>query len=458
MIGALSRAASMTLNRAPSWAHRGWRSPKDNHDMSSLFVAFKRQRYLLLWLGQIASHLGTHIYEIALAWFVLQKTGSAAAMGGVLIASFVPTGMLVLVGGVFADRLPRIPIMLVSDCGRFVLMLVMTWLALNGALTIWLVLVISALVGVLDAFFWPAYKSIFPELVQTSELASANSAEVIGSQGVHILAPAIGAGLIAIGGIPVAFALNGVSFLLSAVSLVAMLAVPAELASAARVAVGPAISSELAVESELPKARVRSGGFWRELREGIATARALPWILLTIALTGLANLAAEGALTVALPYYVQHTLAGSPLLYGGLLVAAAVGGVPAALWFGSRAVRRRGLLLYSAFALSMLAVSLVGLVPWAPVMLAAMFIEGLFLTIFDLSWSTSLQQYIPVEKLGRVSSIDQLGSYIVYPLSYGLTGLLVDRFGASQDLLWGGVFAAVVVSLGLLSRSVRKLD
>ncbi len=432
----------------------------------TLFAAFNRRRYTLLWFGQIASHLGTHIYEIALAWFVLQKTGSAAAMGGVLIAAFVPPGILVLVGGVFADRLPRIPIMLVSDCGRFALMLVMTWLALNGSLTIWLVLVISALVGVLDAFFWPAYKSIFPELVPASELASANSLEVIGSQGVHILAPAIGAGLIAAGGIPIAFALNGVSFLLSAVSLVAMLAVPAELASAARVAAPVALGAgagALAAEAEPAppqslQTRAQRGRFWRELREGIATARALPWVLLTIALTGLANLAAQGAIAVALPYYVQHTLAGSPLLYGGLLVAEAVGGVPIALWFGSRNVQRRGPLLYGALALSMLAIALVGLVPWTPVMLAAMFIEGLFLTLFDLAWATALQQYIPLEKLGRVSSIDQLGSYIVYPLSYGLTGLLVDRFGAGPDLLWSGVFAAAVISLGFLSRSVRALD
>lgn len=425
-----------------------------------LFAAFNRRRYTLLWFGQIASHLGTHIYEIALAWFVLQKTGSAAVMGGVLIAAFVPTGMLVLVGGVFADRLPRIPIMLVSDCGRFALMLVMTWLAQNGSLTIWLVLVISALVGALDAFFWPAYKSIFPELVPQPELASANSVEVIGSQGVHILAPAIGAGLIVAGGIPIAFALNGASFLLSAVSLVAMLAAPVEMASAARVDAGPVIPSALKMElaPTPPETQARPGSFWRDLREGIATARALPWVWLTIALAALANLAAQGAITVALPYYVQHTLAGSPLLYGGLLVAAAVGGVPAALWFGSRTVRRRGLLLYAGFTLAMLATSLVGLVPWPPAMLAAMFVEGLCLTLLDLAWATALQQYIPLEKLGRVSSIDQLGSYIMFPLSYGLTGLIVDRFGAAPDLIWSGLIAAAIVSLGFFSRSVRKLD
>jgi hypothetical protein len=91
-------------------------------------------------------------------------------------------------------------------------------------------------------------------------------------------------------------------------------------------------------------------------------------------------------------------------------------------------------------------------------MLAAMFAGGLCLTLLELAWSTALQQYIPLEKLGRVSSIDQLGSFVMVPLSYGLTGLIVDRFGAAPDLIWGGVIAAAVVSLGFFSRSVRRLD
>jgi DHA3 family tetracycline resistance protein-like MFS transporter len=434
-----------------------------------LFAAFKRRRYTYLWFGQLASHLGTHIYELALAWWVLQKTGSAAAMGGVLIAAYVPTSILVLAGGVLADRLSRVPIMLVADCVRFALMIVMALLAFNGSLTIWLVLVLSALVGVMDAFFWPAYKSIFPELVPQSELASANSLEVIGSGAVHILAPAIGAGLVAASGIPLAFGLNGVSFLLSAVSLIVMLVVPAQAVpaqpapavasvAAASVAVAPLVETAPELDPAPHAQLSRRGDFWRELREGLQAARALPWVWLTIVLSGLASLAFQGSLSVALPYYVQHTLAASPWLYGGLLIAAAVGGVPVALWFGSRRMRRRGLLLYTGFTLSMLAMAVVGWIPIPSVMLAAMFIQGLTMTVLDLAWATGLQQYIPLEKLGRVSSIDQLSANIALPISYGLTGIIVDRIGAAPDLIWSGLIAAAIVSLGFLSRSVRALD
>lgn len=428
--------------------------------MIPLFAAFTRRRYTLLWFGQLASHLGTHIYEIALAWWVLQKTGSAAAMGGVLIAAFAPSAIFVLLGGVVADRLPRIPIMLASDCGRFALIAIMAALAFSGSLTLWLVLVLSALFGILDAFFWPAYKSIFPELVPRSELASANSLEVIGSTAVHILAPAVGAGLIAAGGTPIAFALNGVSFLISAVSLIAIMALPMtkrELLEAPAMAGLPKPPrAQPGVAPERPDAPM--GRFWREIREGVAATRALTWVWLTITLAGVATLTAEGAIAVALPYYVQHTLAASPLLYGGLLIAAAVGGAPAALWFGSRTIHRRGLLLYITFAVAMLATAAVGLSRSPALMIVAMFLEGLCLTVFSLAWTTALQQYIPLEKLGRVTSFDQLGSNVMIPLSYALTGLVVDRFGAQPDLVWGGLIAAAVVSLGFFSRSVRALD
>lgn len=427
----------------------------------NFLAAFRRRRFLLLWTGQSASHLGDHIYEIALAWWVLQKTGSAATMGAVLIAAFLPTIIFVLIGGVLADRLPRVWVMLVSDCARLVLMLAMTAVAFSGRLPIGLVVALSALIGLLGAFFQPAYNSIFPELVPPDELTSANSVTSFSVQFAHIVGPAVGAGLVAVGGIPFAFALNSFSYLLSALTLIEMLRPPRKSVGGAEWTLAPASSALAPADvTPAPSAGAWSGAgrFWRDLREGIAATRELTWVWLTIALAGLANFANEGATSVALPYFIQHTLAASPLLYGGLTAAAAVGGALGAWWLGSRGMRRRGLLIYGTFVVGMLATTVVGLAPWPAAMLAAMFVEGLCVTALGLAWATALQQYIPLEKLGRVSSLDQLGSYVMIPLSYGLAGLLVDHYGARPVLIWAGLIAAAVVSLGFLSRSVRALD
>ena len=83
-----------------------------------LFSALKHRGFALLWSGQAISHLGDSLYRVALAWWVLEKTGSAAAMGTVLVFSMAPMLIFLLLGGVAVDRFPRIRLMLGSDLLR----------------------------------------------------------------------------------------------------------------------------------------------------------------------------------------------------------------------------------------------------------------------------------------------------------------------------------------------------
>jgi len=104
------------------------------------------------------------------------------------------------------------------------------------------------------------------------------------------------------------------------------------------------------------------------------------------------------------------------------------------------------------------ALTAIGVAPVPLVILSGMLVFGLSVTTLGLAWVTALQQYIPVEQMGRVSSIDELGSYVGIPLSHGVAGVLTDHFGPTVILTWGGALAAGVIALGLISRSVRTLD
>src|SRR5579863_8878390 len=84
----------------------------------TLFRSLSYRSFALLWSGQTISRLGDSLYSIALAWWVLQQTGSAAAMGLVLIAANIPQLLLSLIGGVVSDRLPRVSVMLAADLLR----------------------------------------------------------------------------------------------------------------------------------------------------------------------------------------------------------------------------------------------------------------------------------------------------------------------------------------------------
>src|SRR5258708_31211386 len=96
-----------------------------------IFRAFAHRSFVLLWSGQTISRLGDSLYTMALAWWVLQKTGSAAAMGGVLICATLPMILCLLFGGVAVDRFPRVRLMLSSDLLRGGVVIVIAFLAFH---------------------------------------------------------------------------------------------------------------------------------------------------------------------------------------------------------------------------------------------------------------------------------------------------------------------------------------
>jgi MFS family permease len=412
----------------------------------ALLALLKHRPFLLLWIGQTTSRLGDGVYGIALDWWILQKTHSATAVGLVLVIAFLPRVALILVGGVFADRLPRLAIMLASDLTRGFLTLVMTIGAAANVLPFRLVVAISFCFGLTGAFFGPAYSSIFPQLLPKPLLPGANALRTLSGRIALILGPAIGAALIAIGGTPLAFAINSGSFAVSALCISLILPLLRNVATDRASAPAPQGARAVLVQ------------FRSDFREGIETAAALPWIWLTIALATFANFFAEGITDVTIPYDVQQALHASPLLYGSLTAATSAGSLLGAIWFGGRAHRHRGWLIYGCYVAAVLMLTMIGLASFPLVMLAAMLLFGLFDTILGLAWVYALQEYVPPERLGRVSSLDQLGSYLLNPLSYVVVGALTDRWGAQVVLIGGGIISAGIFALGLLSRSVRRLD
>ncbi|HLQ10961.1 MAG TPA: MFS transporter [Ktedonobacteraceae bacterium] len=137
--------------------------------------ALKSRPYAMIWIGQTISNLGDGIFNVALAWQILLMTHSGTAMGVVLIASMIPRLVFVLIGGVAADRLPRRLIILWSDGGRGVIVLLISILGFTGLLQFWHLVIEALIFGVVDGFFNPAIMAITPDLVAKDDLASANA-------------------------------------------------------------------------------------------------------------------------------------------------------------------------------------------------------------------------------------------------------------------------------------------
>src|SRR5689334_22410024 len=112
-----------------------------------LLASLTHRPFAWLWSGQSVSRVGDHLYQVALAWWVLQKTGSATKMGTVLILSFAPMVLFLLAGGVAVDRFSRIKVMFLSDLGRGVIVTAVAILAYAGRLEIWHVYLLSLAFG-----------------------------------------------------------------------------------------------------------------------------------------------------------------------------------------------------------------------------------------------------------------------------------------------------------------------
>jgi DHA3 family tetracycline resistance protein-like MFS transporter len=402
----------------------------------SVFRAFTNRSFVLLWSGQIISRLGDSLFSVALAWWVLQKTGSATAMGIVLICSTVPMILCLLFGGVAVDRFPRVRLMLASDVLRGGVIALIAALAFMQWLELWHIFVLSAIFGTVDAFFYPAYAALVPDLVPGELLPSANSLRSISTQVALLIGPAIAAGIIALGGTALAFALDGVSFALSAGCLMTLPDVPA---------------LRLPAEKE--------EGVLHDIHEGISTVLHSPWLWVTLVIACVSTIFLVGPGEAALPLLVKQRFGAQVGFYALLTSLSALGSVVAAFWLGHfKRLRHRGVLTYGAWLLASLMLLMVGLpLPLVGVSIA-FFIQGAAFEVLGLAWMNSLQELVPGELLGRVTSIDYLVSFALAPIGYGLAGIAADRLGAPPVFLLGGAIAASVIALGLLHPAIRAVD
>jgi MFS family permease len=402
----------------------------------ALFQALAHRSFLLLWGGQTISRLGDSLYQIALAWWVLEHTGSATAMGTVFICTAVPTIVFVLLGGVAVDRRPRIHLMLGSDLLRCILLAVITTLAAMQRLELWQIYVASLLFGFVNAFFLPAYTALIPEIIPKHLLPSANALTSVSADVTGVVGPAFGAYLVHRGGIQLALAFDTGSFVFAVVCLVPLL--------------------HQSVIHALDQTRT---SVIDDLQTGFQVITATSWLWMTVSVLALLNLTGRSPMNVALPFLVHDAFRADVDLLGILYTTFSCGSIVGAVGVG-RFVRkrRRGVLMYRALILVGLMTLALGLALPIPVSIIAMFTLGAALAVGNVIWSNILQELVPIQVLGRVASIMLLGSTSLLPIGFGLTGWATDRFGPALVFVIGGTLTASVAILGLCSSAIQRLE
>lgn len=403
--------------------------------------------FALLWSGQTISALGDGAFTTAVAWQVLLLTGSATAMGLMLLAQTLPMILFLLLGGVVADRFPRKQVMLISDASRAAAVLAIAALALTHTLQLWHLVALALFFGVVRGLFMPASQAVIPHLVKKEQLASANSLSELSYQLNSLLGPLIGAGCVALAGATAAFGFDGLTFIIS-VSCLLLLRLPA--------AAQPQASSS----AVSPLAEVRDTA--AQLRAGLRYVAKSPVLWLTMALAAFSSIGGAGALQVALPKLVHDVYRQDVWLLGVIWAAGGVGTLLAIILtpYANR-LRQRGVALYLSMASTGLAFIAFALpLPHSlePVVACiAMAVVTCGTTIHEVMWVTLLQERVPDETLGRVSSINQLAGFGFWPLGFVLVGVIADQVSPAVVFLGAGVVAAMSYGLALCVRSIREM-
>ena len=416
---------------------------------AAVFRSLHQADFRAVWAGQTLSRLGDSLFQIALAWWVLQTTGSATIMANLLIVTLIPTLLLLLFGGVAVDRFSPLRIMFASDLLRGLVVGLIALLALLSQLQLWHLYVLNLVFGLVDAFFHPAYIATVPRLVSEEDLPSANTISSMGMHFGRVAGPAIAAVIIALGGFGLALAINALTFVFAGGLIMPLLkksmTVPKPEAAPP--------------EADLHVAAAPSG-IWLDLKIGFATVLQTPIIWVTIAMLAISNITLSGPYSIAMPFlvrdYLQADVGTLSLLYSMFAVGYVFGG----LWLGRQTtIRRRGAGLYIGLATAGAMLAVFGVSTSIIVLCIAAIINGIALEVAGLIWTYVLQQCVPREQLGRVASLDALGSYALIPLGYAVTGYLTDWLGPATVFLVGGVTTAMLGVIVLLTQKrIREFD
>jgi MFS family permease len=366
---------------------------------------------------------------VALAFAVLDVTRSPSALGLVLVARTLPMAALMLVGGVWGDRVRRNRLMVASHLLRAASQGLLAGLLVTGEARVWSIALLQAVHGAGTAFFRPAASGVVPQTVSPDRLQPANALMSLTQSSANVFGPALAAALLAVTAPGWVLLVDAVTFLVAAALLAGV---------------------------RLPALAVPHVGFLPELREGWREVRSRHWLWASIVVFAAFQLCVLATFGVLGPVIAKRSLGGASTW--ALVVAAfglgfVLGGVLALR------VRPRRPLLVNAVFLGASVPSLVLLayaVP-APVLAASELVAGAALGFADTLWETTLQQEIPPHARSRVAAYDWFGSTALRPLGLAVAGPIAAAVGAKATLLGAAALLAASVAWLLSIPGVRDL-
>jgi predicted MFS family arabinose efflux permease len=409
-------------------------APVSSARLADVLPALRIRPLRLLLAGQAVSFIGDALFPVALAFAVLDELdGTAGELGLVLAAQALPLALLILVAGVWADRLSRQRLMLTSDFGRMVVQATIAALLLAGAAELWMLVALVAVYGIFEAFFRPAAGGLIPQVAGPEHLQQANALMGLAQNAGTVLGPTLGGLLVVTLGPGAAIGVDALTFLASALFLIRMGAQPSVRAT------HDAVS-----------------GFWTELRGGVAEVRRRRWMWTFMpALTAYHLIALPCVLALG-PVIADRELGGA----GAWAVIVTSFGVGSILG-GLLSLRLRFGRPMLACAICFLAAAcqpiIIGFAGSTAAIAAFELLAGVGVSAGFTLWETTLGREIPPGALSRVTSLDWFSTAGMMPLGFAAVAAVAAGLGTRTTMLTASLVVLALLLVALAVGDVRRL-
>ncbi len=386
------------------------------------FALLRDTNFARLFGARLVSTFGSAMAPIAIAFGVLDLTGSAGPVGIVVASQATAQVLFQLFAGALADRGSRKRMIVLADLLAMTSQVTMAFLFLSGRATVPVLAVLMAVNGIALALLMPALFGLVPQVVDQSRLQPANALLGMAQSAAWALGAATAGVLVATLGAGWAIAIDAGTFAVSGALVVGI---------RVRAQVRPAAS-----------------GLWAELRGGWQEFVSHRWLWTIVLQFSLVVAAWEGVIAVAGPTVAKRFL-GGPTDWGWIMGALGLGTLAGAV-LSLRIYVARPMLVASCcvFSFAVPALLLAGPAPLGWICLGS-FGAGICGQIFGVLWNTTVQTRVAPEALSRVSAYDHVGSIALAPLGMAATGLILEEIGP-QPTLWMAAVMIVVPTLAVL--------
>ncbi|MEV3933115.1 MULTISPECIES: MFS transporter [unclassified Streptomyces] len=392
---------------------------------------------VLRWLtAYTASLIGDSVYFVALAWSA-QKAAGPTEVGLVMAAGALPRALLMLGGGVLADRIDPRRVILGSDALRCLLILSVAAVIALSAPALWILVAVALVFGAVDALFVPAIGALPARITSSDQLARVTGMRSLSMRLSQIAGPPIGGLAMGLGGPAAAFTVAGHLFALSLPLLLTIRMQPL---------------------GEHGQQQAEPGTAWKDLLDGLRYIRRHRLIGPLVAAGAICELGLTGTLNVGM-VLLNAERGWGPSGYGWIVSSFGAGAaVSAALLAVTGWLPRAGLVLAGTLLVGCTGAATIALVPtlWIAVVLAA--VIGLSAGVFGSLDNALIQTAADPAYLGRVTSVVMLTMVGLAPLSYPLVGAAIGAWGAAPVFVGCGIFASLGVVIVLASGAVRRAE